>query len=402
MDDIITQRPLLIGWPNSKVGGAGLYLLRVAEKLIERGQAVWVFDVRGGLISERLKGAEKVFISTIQKGWDIPAGCDVLLPVGYANEIGGMLRLADDCRICFLSMNEYELFSWHSWGFLYKWMGDRVGTRLPRFIEPIRNRKVRRMMRELNEGRAIHYVCGFNADYDRRIVGLEQPSFLPIPVPCYPQLTVEGKELELVWLSRLTESKVAGLKVLMKRLGALGRRIRVHVIGYGDQIDELKSLAVEFGLPIEIPGTLEGPRLHAYLAKTRPLCLGVGTSILELAAMGFPAVTTPLRGGRAGLLFKWVNELENFDMAISPFGKLEGHAFAEIWASAESDYTQQAEKCRRHVSMNFRAEDTAARLAGIPRSHWPLPSYFREQFKTNLLFNCISALKRRIQRSTLK
>lgn len=402
MSQVTSDRPLLIGWPNSKVGGAGLYLLRVAEKLIEQGQAVWVFDVSGGLISERLKRAEKVFISTIPEGWDIPSGCDVLLPLGYANEIGGMLRLADDCRICFLSMNEYELFSWHSWGFLYKWAGDDVGTRLPRLLEPIRNQRVRRMVRELNQGRAIHHVCGFNADYDRRIAGLEQPSYLPIPVPTYPQLNVEGEEMELVWLSRLTESKVAGLKALMRQLGVLGRRIRVHVIGYGDQIDELRTLAERCGLPIETPGTLEGPRLHAYLAKRRPLCLGVGTAILELAAMGFPAVTTPLRGRRKGLIYLWVHELDNFDMAISPFSKRHGHTFEEIWAVAETGYTHQAEKCRSHVRANFCAEHTASRLAAIPRSDWPLPGRFRQQFKGNLLFGLISELKKGIRRHSLK
>lgn len=394
------ERPILFFWPDKDIGGGGIFFLRIAQELIRQGSSVWIADVEGGFISSRIKGAQRVIYSDWDTGWDVPEGCDSFLALGVASMAGSSLRLPGSSRLCFVSIHHHELFSWYSWGFIYKKLFPSIGVRLPKILEPFRHRVVENLIQFLNKNNALHYVCDFNASYDRNIVSLENLSFIPIPIPEYKKTAV-GKKKGFVWLSRISNEKLIILETLINSISRNSNtNFILIIIGNGDGLARIRKTCEKKRVPAIFAGKIEGPDISKYLSSYDCICFGVGTSILELASMGYPSyVVSFLRPSDKSKQYTPVYRMANYDMAVGPFSDTSyAMNFEQVLKSNENQEAMhlEGERCRKHVLDNFDLYDVAQKVRSLDRTKWPESAYFMNKFSKTLIFPFVSKLKKNV------
>lgn len=105
---------------------------------------------------------------------------------------------------------------------------------------------------------------------------------------------INDYEINLLWLSRLGTDKVQSLYNLIKNYAAYktDKKKRLHIIGDGVRRKEVEKFCSKYKKDIEFifTGTILKENLDEYLINNADILFGVGTSVLEGAALKIPSV----------------------------------------------------------------------------------------------------------------
>lgn len=128
--------------------------------------------------------------------------------------------------------------------------------------------------------------------------GFNNKDYLYITIP--PKNTksngrlINDNEINLLWLSRLGTDKVQSLYNLIKNYAAYktDKKKRLHIIGDGVRRKEVEKFCSKYKKDIEFifTGTILKENLDEYLINNADILFGVGTSVLEGAALKIPSV----------------------------------------------------------------------------------------------------------------
>lgn len=121
------------------------------------------------------------------------------------------------------------------------------------------------------------------------------PPIVPIP-SCPMDLTPTrktGRVLKIGYLGRLDAMKWSALQPFLKHSLApvLERRpVEMHAITEGACIGELEKMCAGLGIPLELRGYLPNDEARRWLSERCDVAVAMGTSALDLAGVGIPAV----------------------------------------------------------------------------------------------------------------
>ena len=123
------------------------------------------------------------------------------------------------------------------------------------------------------------------------------------------------------WLSRLAPEKMPALYRLIDDVRAFqansGKdKVHLHIIGNGPELQGIKEKSQ--GISVTFPGQLEHVALSQYMLEHIDVGFAMGTSALEFAVRGLPAVLTsaglPQDNLRQACAYRWLFDSEGFDV----------------------------------------------------------------------------------------
>lgn len=131
-------------------------------------------------------------------------------------------------------------------------------------------------------------------------VDLSKFNYEPLPINY-------GGENILVTASRLVVKN--GIYDLIKSLKYINYRVKLKLVGSGDEEENLRQLAADLGLSerVEFVGKVDNEKVPEYLHQAHIFCRpslseGLGNAFLEAMAAGLPTIGTPV-GGIKDFLF---------------------------------------------------------------------------------------------------
>jgi glycosyltransferase involved in cell wall biosynthesis len=157
---------------------------------------------------------------------------------------------------------------------------------------------------------------------------------------------------KIVSIGRITEYKTYNFTVLpvIRELVDMGHEAEWHVYGDGDQFDAFKRAVSENGLEGRVfaHGKLNYSRFQEVLDDAF-LFIGSGTSLIEAAACGVPALTTIEYAADASS-YGYISEIEGFNMIEPGLGKktfdIKSKVLDLLLASPEA-YVNEQQACYR-------------------------------------------------------
>lgn len=348
--------PLLLFFASRQIGGGEAYFINLGLAAIRAGRRCVVVDYRGGYVGARIPGAELVEYAD-DAGADYGEECEVFIPVGAVAFLGDKLRLNPASRVLFVSLHHHHAIELGNWAWLLRKIPPRTAGRLWRWLEPCRFRSVRGFFEEMTRRQGLVYCAPFQRDFDEAYLGLTLPAeIVAIPVP--RRSSREPGELpvgrSLVWVSRLAEEKAAIIFGLVRELQASRCGLSLIVIGEGPALPAIKAQAARAGVELETPGVISGSELDDYLRRHATLCVGVGTSAIEMAMAGLPTLVASVPGYCDGP-FVWFHQTAPGDTIVTPGTVKQAFPLTEAlhqlqapggWARAAREAQQVA--TRRH------------------------------------------------------
>lgn len=154
-----------------------------------------------------------------------------------------------------------------------------------------------------------------------------KPAYLPIFLPpkekCSTTSLKNVNEVHLVWLGRLAKEKIYSVENIISNfaLYKTDKKKVMHIIGDGHCFAEMKKFANNYTQEIEFifTGTVPKRRLDQYLKDNADIVFGMGTSVLEGAALHIPSIvvkldTKPIGGDE----FWWLFDSKEYCVGILP------------------------------------------------------------------------------------
>lgn len=157
---------------------------------------------------------------------------------------------------------------------------------------------------------------------------------------------------KIVSIGRITEYKTYNFTVLpvIRELVEMGHELEWHVYGDGDQFQAFKRAISENGLDAHVfaHGKLNYSRFQE-VHDDAFLFIGSGTSLIEAAACGVPALTT-IEYAPDASTYGYISEIEGFNMIEPGLGKktfdIKSKVLELLLASPET-YTAEQHACYR-------------------------------------------------------
>ena len=349
--------PLLLFFASRQIGGGEAYFINLGLAAIRAGRRCVVVDYRGGYVGARIPGAELVEYAD-DAGADYGEECEAFIPLGAVAFLGDKLRLNPASRVLFVSVHHHHAIELGNWAWLLRKMSPRIAGRLWPWLEPCRFRSVRGFFEEMTRRQGLVYCAPFQRDFDEAYLGLTLPAeIVAIPVPRRssrePADFPAGRSL--VWVSRLAEEKAAIVSGIIRELQASRSGLRLVVIGDGPALRGIRKQAAQAGIELETPGVISGSALDDHLRRHATLCVGVGTSAIEMAMAGLPTLVASVPGYCDGP-FVWFHQTAPGDTIVTPGTVKQAFPLTEAlrqlqlpggWARAAREAQQVA--TRRHA-----------------------------------------------------
>lgn len=125
--------------------------------------------------------------------------------------------------------------------------------------------------------------------------------YVPIIVPEKKEIAnlevIEKDIVNIAFLGRLCTDKIFSLLDLLESLNKIHnpnfRKIKVHIIGDGDEKHRLLEKNLNNNIELIFLGTVTGEKLNEYLMTKVDVLFAMGTSVLEGASLHLPSVIIP-------------------------------------------------------------------------------------------------------------
>jgi hypothetical protein len=355
--------PLLLFFASRQIGGGEAYFINLGLEALKAGRRCIVVDYVGGHVISRIPGAEHVEYSD-----DFGAGflqqCEAFIPIGAVVFLGEKLRLSPTSKILFVSIHHNHCIELGNWAWLLRHLKPRTVGWLWPMLEPMRRRSVLRFFAEISRRRGLVYCAPFQRDFDEAYLRQTiHGEVVAIPVRernvNMPAGTAEGKAV--VWVSRLAKEKAEIVYELILELKTSKCMRKIIVIGDGPLLRDVRERAAEAGVEIETPGVISSDELDTYLQQNAILCVGVGTSSVEMAMAGLPTLVARLPGHSDGP-YVWFHHMRPGDTVVTTGSKGRAISLSEALALLDDkeQRAQISDRCK-DAAKNRHAPDAAWR-----------------------------------------
>lgn len=349
--------PLLLFYASRQIGGGEAYFINLGKEAIKAGRRCLVVDYVGGYVVSKIPGAEHIEYSD-SCGADCTQECQAFIPIGAVTLLGEKLRLCPASKVLFVSIHHHHCIELGNWAWLLRRLKPKAAGLIWPMLEPIRIRAVRNFFAEISRRRGLVYCAPFQRSFDeeylRRTINAEVVA-IPVrerlaDVQAFP---ADGKAV--VWVSRLVKEKAEIIYELIREIEASGCMLKLIVIGDGPYLRDIRERAAESSIEIETPGVISATGLDVYLRKNAAVCVGVGTSSVEMAMAGLPTLVARLPGQLDGP-YIWFHNMRHGD-TVATSGLQDraislSEALAQLADKKQRDRISDECKCaarRRHA-----------------------------------------------------
>lgn len=308
------QPPLLLFYASRQIGGGEAYFINLGLEAIKAGRRCVVVDYVDGYVISRIPGAEHVEYSE-DSGADYSEECVAFIPVGAIAFLGEKLLLSPASRVLFVSIHHNHCVELGNWAWLLRRLKPTTVGWLWPIIEPLRSRSVRTFFLEISSRKGLVYCAPFQRDFDeaylRRTINAQVVS-IPVMERVGGLSAYHADAKAVVWVSRLAKEKAEIVYELIREIKAGGLAQKLIVIGDGPFLQDIRARAADSGVEIETPGVISASGLDAYLRQNAGICVGVGTSAVEMAMAGLPTLVARLPGHPDGP-YVWFHHMRHGD-----------------------------------------------------------------------------------------
>ncbi len=224
-------------------------------------------------------------------------------------------------------------------------------------------------LKDLDNAGALRFMDGTTLDSTAERLGIQfaDPRMLPVPVDTAGtrgRWEWVGKEgvLRVAWLGRLADFKLPTLLHLMERLDRWATEteteVELHVIGEGPEANQLSAaIPPRRFMTVHRVGRLTGAALDEYLLSRVDLLAAMGTSALEGARLGIPAILldiayAPLSGDHP---FRWLHTASRFtlgEIIVDRHGTSGDRTLEIMLGGLRRDYSRLSEEAYSYCVRN--------------------------------------------------
>ncbi len=394
------------------LGGAQLLLANAAVYLNANGKEIGFIGQRDSFVCNYLDSKnvpyhfvdDKNDLSSAISSEDI-----ILAPLSELKKIADM-KFEKNPRVILWDMHPYNIIEMHAFSFFYK---KRIFVKFFRLLEYTHYYSVKNIVENLISKKSLYFMCKKNSKFNSDFYSLGEASqYLPIFSGVSQSFQNDyldrpknlDEVINLLWVSRLDSDKVEMLNVfigdLEKASNLLSADVILHVVGVGDSIQKIDR-SKKFQLVLK--GRMFGDELQSFVSSDIDIAVGVGTSILDLALLGLPAIVMP--GFDSLYCYKNVSNkymliqnLKEFDVSVEEYHLETAVSLEMILSEIQDDYLKCASASFEHVLNLHTPEILGSRLLvaiSLARSRVSdLAEAGRNTFVQNMFLNLKSIFKR--------
>lgn len=312
-------------YPHYKIGGIQVLFYRLARSLSKRaGLEINIVDYNGGCLwclTEDLNVNRIAF--EYGKSTELPENTVVIfesfLPTRYRSE----LRIKKNSRVFFWTLHHYNLVPGH-------FTENNFNIYKKFFVSILAKNEFKKCQYLVNlavNNKALAFMDSTTLDNTNKYLMSDFKVERYLPVPALnsdlkrERLVSEG-EISLGWVGRLVDFKVYILIYTIKRVAryALQSKTKTvfHVVGDGPFFSQVQccETANEYFSMI-MHKEIAPDQLDSFLVQNVDLLTAMGTSALEGAKLGIPAIVVDFAYKKieGDYMFRWLHHTKEYDLA---------------------------------------------------------------------------------------
>jgi len=296
-------KSITIFCPSVKGGGTPFLYGRIAKYIkLNSNYELSVIDFEDGFIKQFLQQNNIVFRDILFKPDEaniIEEPTILIIDLLTSKLLGKLIQVNKKSCLLLVCTFPFDGFKYIPTAtMVYKWSKENKRN-WGLFLHPLYRRKVRRFLDLATVKNGLGYMDMENYEANQYIFDLKnQPTILPIftePPINKKALFSNGNHFNIVWVGRLTDFKHLPVCAIMDTLELLqqqnGNRFTFHIVGDGQHFDIVKEYSARLkNIEVIFYGHLAESEVNDLLLKNGDVAIGHGTSILEAAKLGVPAL----------------------------------------------------------------------------------------------------------------
>jgi len=371
-------------FPYKGMGGVPVLFVRVGEYLASKGLIdAYFVDYEDGTMAKMMFPGIANLVPYIDAGPTvIPDGAYAVFQAMTPWSFFPGLVIADSVKLLFWNCHPFNLIPtlpgirtyMHTHLFGARWLLRTImwGWR----------QKMRAFLDTLLTHQAIVFMDANNVYTTKEYLesSFLDVNYLPIPVSTSgvkKRLSrvrdwVSEPTVRIVWLGRVVDFKFYILKRTLQSIaavrGSLAHPIELTIIGDGEYHDALQIVANDLThVQVKFIEQINISELDAFLLENADLLMAMGTSVLEGARLGIPAILLDMSYSEVSrnYRFQWLYEREGYtlgDMITNQHLDSHDQSLLQRLNELIQDYDAQSERCQQYVNRNHALEVQADRF----------------------------------------
>lgn len=351
------------------VGGAQLLFVRLAKYLNEQGHNVGYICKQGTFLRKTLQSSDTItfFDQDNLESYNFTDNDVIVTVLSYIYKLKALNISNGQIKVFLWDVHPFNYIEYMAFSYFYK--KNSSFSPFFKFIEKTVVNKFKNNMELLSSNNSIAFMCKKNLEFNRGFFEFSVPERLvPIclAVPHEKHInrlkSKQSDSLNIAWLSRLDEDKVALLNILLDSMSELDSiKLKLYVIGEGQ--DE-HNIQVPKNVEIILVGRLIDEALDTFIVNNIDCGFAVGTASLEFAKLAIPTFLVP--GNDAikayqNVATKYIplHYITGFDVAVESYHMDRTLTLEQCVNLVKNNYNTIANQTYKHVleyhSMNFTA-----------------------------------------------
>jgi hypothetical protein len=392
--------------PCRVVGGGVTACVRFAERLVEEyGLKVFYIDYEDGSAEGLVTSSKITFIKYIEgKTVSINQDTHLFTFLHYLDMLKQDIQLTSNSKLLFWSISP-ESFSWlssdvsTSYKTFCKQLSDKSARIILQTTDQLQLTYLQTLIQQLVDCKSLCLTELQTYRVLQNVLEVNIPAdcYTPIPITSNSNVSSSGiiskQEINIAWLGRLDEDKYFCLLNILENASHYSQKYNkitnFHIIGYGSLEEQIKAIPVDEKVNIVFAGKIVKQELNNYINQNVDILFAQGTSCLEAAKLGIPAVPLDWSWSKMPInmiKFRWLFESEGFCVGSylgeaffeDPLVKAP-HNFDEIVNHISTDEIKRetGQLCLNYALANHSVEASTQRLLQYLQSTELTPEIFK-------------------------
>jgi hypothetical protein len=356
-------------YASRKIGGAQLLFARLAVKYLSIGLPVLIIDYNDGFLITyiRNEGWEPKFISFSDQKIKIDQDIVLVQHLSSIHVLTKQLNLTPNSTFIFWSIHPHNINALFRFTMLYTRVSYGVSKWVTKIFESKRRTKVKELLRELNNKKALYYMDKSNYLPSQEMeLFTTKIEYMPISI-----IDKEGTRnrtsfdcINFAWIGRITGEKVRPFNRILKDLNNYkgSKKIRFHIIGYGD----LSILKSKMHFEIIDHGIKSSEELNRLLLTEIDCVFAMGTSVLESSMLSIPSILCDVSKKKMpkNYKYKWLFETTDYSLGTEASlftGNLSGDDIIDSM-SDKTSYFSIGNQCLNYAKKNHSLDAVSSQV----------------------------------------
>ena len=365
--------------PKRELGGAEVLFIRIITELVkDPSYEITLCDYPDGVLSTKLGNV--VHDVKIYNGHQIQiiSGSILVLPLTLLfTKLPEYLSIHESTRLFLWDLGAYGGMEGMMLINLYRKHSFERAIILKNIFERTRAKKISSLLDAGLEKSGLAFMNLKDYYFCSLFYHLQNPArYLQIPINLGLSEMIHKKDrtcLNVGWVSRLVNIKIQPLLQLINDLSSISDlKVKLHIIGYGPEQDNIRNSAISAGIDICFPGKIEFDLLSSYITTNIDIGFSMGTAALEFARHGVPTVLTNgahtlKKDKNIVKKYKWIFDDLNFNLAAEPSISNFTHLVSinQVFNDLMHNYKELSFRCRQHVELHHNIKIVLSKFTQI-------------------------------------